>query len=109
MDLIHGYKDKTTIVPEEYVEEYFADLWEWKQDLPQQFLHKKANREEVFQKFSHTRRGFGGIKKSRDVLQEEAGDLPREEALCYLRDTRHDEPEEMKETKRHQTWRAWRN
>ena len=48
MDLIHGYRDNTTIVPEEYVEEYFEDLWERKQDLPQQYLHKKNNREKFF-------------------------------------------------------------
>ena len=48
MDLIHGYRDNTTIVPEEYVEEYFEDLWERKQDLPQQYLRKKNNREKFF-------------------------------------------------------------
>ena len=48
MDLIHGYRDNTTIVPEEYVEEFFEDLWECKQDLPQQYLRKKNNREKFF-------------------------------------------------------------
>ena len=49
MDLIHGYRDNTTIVPEEYVEEYFEDLWESKQDLPQQYLHKKKQQRKILQ------------------------------------------------------------
>merc|ERR1712055_394823 len=48
MDLIHGYRDNTTIIPEEYVEEFFEDLWESKQDLPQHYLRKKNNRENFF-------------------------------------------------------------
>ena len=40
--------DNITIVPEEYVEEYFEDLWESKKDLPQQYLCKKNNREKFF-------------------------------------------------------------
>ena len=35
MDLIRGYKDKTSIFPEVYVDELLEDLWETKQDLPQ--------------------------------------------------------------------------
>ena len=48
MDLIHGFKENTSIIPEEYVEEYFENLWESKQNLPQQYLRKKANREKFF-------------------------------------------------------------
>ena len=48
MDLIHGFKENTSIIPEEYVEEYFEDLWESKQDLPQQYLRKKINRKNFY-------------------------------------------------------------
>ena len=48
MDLIRGYKDKTSIFPEVYVDEFLEDLWETKQDLPQQYLRKKINRENFF-------------------------------------------------------------
>ena len=48
MDLIRGYKDNTSIFPEVYLDEYLEDLWECKQDLPQQYLRKKLNREKFF-------------------------------------------------------------
>ena len=48
MDLIQGFKANTTIIPEEYVDDYFADLHESKQDLPQQYLRKRTNRENFF-------------------------------------------------------------
>ena len=49
MDLIRGYKDHTSIFPEVFLDEYLEDLWESKQDLPQQYLRKKRNREKFFQ------------------------------------------------------------
>ena len=45
MDLIRGYKDDSSIFPEQYVEEYIENLWEQRQPLPQQYLRKKLNRE----------------------------------------------------------------
>ena len=48
IDLIRGYKDNTSIFPEVYLDEYLEDLWECKQDLPQQYLRKKLNREKFF-------------------------------------------------------------
>ena len=48
MDLIRGYKDNTSIFPEVYLDEYMEDLWESRQDLPQQYLRKKRNRENFF-------------------------------------------------------------
>ena len=48
MDLIRGYKDHTSIIPEVYLEEHTEDLWEQKQNLPQQYLRKKNNREKFF-------------------------------------------------------------
>merc|ERR1711895_125096 len=48
MDLIRGYKDNTSIFPDSFLDEYLEDLWESKQDLPQQYLRKKTNREKFF-------------------------------------------------------------
>ena len=48
MDLIRGYKDNTSIFPDVYLDEYLEDLYERKQDLPQQYLRKKLNREKFF-------------------------------------------------------------
>ena len=48
MDLIRGYKDNTSIFPDSFLDEYLEDLWESKQNLPQQYLRKKQNRENFF-------------------------------------------------------------
>ncbi|CAL4236309.1 unnamed protein product [Meganyctiphanes norvegica] len=48
MDLIQGFKDDTSIIPHEYIEEYFEELGEQRQNLPQQYLRKKMNREKFF-------------------------------------------------------------
>jgi len=48
MDLIQGYKDNTSIIPQEYIEEYFEELGEHQHNLPQQYLRKKLNREKFF-------------------------------------------------------------
>ena len=48
MDLIRGYQDKACIFPEVYLEEFLEDLWENRQNLPQQFVRKNINREKFF-------------------------------------------------------------
>ena len=48
MDLIRGYREDATILPEVYLEDKLEDLWERKQNLPQQYLRKKSNREKFF-------------------------------------------------------------
>ena len=48
MDLIRGYREDATILPEVYLEEKLEDLFERKQNLPQQYLRKKTNREKFF-------------------------------------------------------------
>ena len=44
MDLIRGYKDQGTELPEVYIEDHLEDLWEAQQDLPQLYIQKKAKR-----------------------------------------------------------------
>merc|ERR1711874_266680 len=48
MDLIRGYKESATIIPEVYLEEHMEDLWENKANLPQLYLKKKNAREKFF-------------------------------------------------------------
>ena len=48
MDLIRGYKDCSSIFPEVYIDDLMEDLQEQKQNLPQQYMRKKANREKFF-------------------------------------------------------------
>merc|ERR1712215_27348 len=49
MDLIRGYKNQRTELPEVYIEDHLEDLWEAKQDLPQLYIQKKTKREKFFQ------------------------------------------------------------
>merc|ERR1712215_39490 len=45
IDLIRGYKDQGTELPEVYIEDHLEDLWEAQQDLPQLYIQKKNKRE----------------------------------------------------------------
>ena len=49
MDLIRGYKDQGTELPEVYIEDHLEDLLEAKQNLPQLYIQKKTKREKFFQ------------------------------------------------------------
>ena len=48
MDLIRGYKESATIIPEVYLEEQMEDFWEIKSNLPQLYLKKRNSRENFF-------------------------------------------------------------
>ena len=48
IDLIRGYKESATIIPEVYLEEHMEDFWESKENLPQLYHKKKIAREHFF-------------------------------------------------------------
>ena len=48
IDLIIGYKDQGTELPEVYIEDHLEDLWEAQQDLPQLYIQKKQRERNSF-------------------------------------------------------------
>ena len=74
-DLIKGYKESATILPEAYIEDYIEDLWERMEDLPQLYQKQKNARTKFFKNlndgyFESLRFSFAGTPQKQGQGQK---------------------------------------